>query len=79
MKDIIITKECQKKELYIFGVCFIIAFIINVLAVVIYKTSWIEIISQIGYVIVISIVLYLAVSFFRLVLFGIKKLFRKVR
>lgn len=59
MKDITITSKRLKKESTIFIVCFIIAFIINVVSIFIYKTSWFEMFTQIGYVTIISIVLYL--------------------
>ncbi|NLX80499.1 MAG: hypothetical protein GXZ03_02905 [Proteiniphilum sp.] len=59
MKDITITSKRLKKESTIFIVCFIIAFIINVVSIFIYKTSWFELFTQIGYVTIISIVLYL--------------------
>lgn len=59
MKDITITSKRLKKESTIFIVCFIIAFIINVVSIFIYKTSWFELFTQIGYVTIISIALYL--------------------
>ena len=77
MKDIVFTPKRQKKELRIFGMCFIIAFLMNLIAIIIYKTSWIEIISQIGYVFVIAVVIYLIFAFFRSVIKWIGKVFRK--
>ena len=59
MKDITITSKRLKKESTIVIVCFIIAFIINVVSIFIYKTSWFELFTQIGYVTIISIGLYL--------------------
>jgi len=58
MKDIIITSKKLKQERNIYLLSFLIAFIINVIAIIIYSRPWIEIISQIGYVIVISIFIY---------------------
>lgn len=77
MKDIIITGKKRKKELQILIVCFVVAFFINVLAVVIYKTPWHEIFSQIGYVVVIAVALYLIVALVRFLIWTIGKLFRK--
>lgn len=54
MKDIIITSKKLKQERNIYLLSFLLAFIINVIAIIIYSRPWIEIISQIGYVIVIS-------------------------
>ena len=50
MKDIIITSKKLKQERNIFLLSFLLAFIINVIAIIIYSRPWIEIISQIGYV-----------------------------
>ena len=54
MKDIIITSKKLKQERNIFLLSFLLAFIINVIAIIIYSRPWIEIISQIGYVIAVS-------------------------
>lgn len=75
MKDIIITSKRIKKELYILLSCFAIAFILNIVSIVIYKTSWVEVFTQIGYVIVITIVLYLILALVRLFISGLKKIF----
>lgn len=77
MKDIVFTSTRQKKELRIFGICFAIGFLMNVISIIIYKTSWVEIFSQIGYVLVIAIVLYLILALFRSIVKWIKKLIRK--
>lgn len=75
MKDIVFTKERQKKELLIFGVCFAIGFLMNLLSIIIYKTPWHEIFTQLGYVFVIAITLYIILSVVR----GVIKLIRSVR
>ncbi len=77
MKDIVFTSTRQKKELRIFGICFAIGFLMNVISIIIYKTSWVEIFSQIGYVLVIAIVLYLILALFRSIIKWIKKIIRK--
>lgn len=58
MKDIIITSQKLKRERNIYLLSFILAFIVNVIAIIVYSRPWIEVISQIGYVIVISIFIY---------------------
>lgn len=58
MKDIIITSKKLKQERNIYLLSFLLAFIINVIAIIIYSRPWIEIISQIGYVIVISFFIF---------------------
>lgn len=74
MKDITITSKRLKKESTIFIVCFIIAFIINVVSIFIYKTSWFEMFTQIGYVTIISIVLYLLFVPIRVVISLVRKM-----
>lgn len=77
MKDLIITSGRLKKEMIIISSCFTTAFLINVAAIIMYKTPWHEMFTQIGYVIVITIVLYLVVAFFRLISVGIIRLVKK--
>lgn len=77
MKDIVFTSTRQKKELRIFGICFAIGFLMNVISIIIYKTSWIEIFTQLGYVLAIAIVLYLLLAIFRGIIKWIRKAFRK--
>jgi hypothetical protein len=77
MQDINITSKRIKKETYILFACFSIAFLINIVSIIAFKTPLYEIITQIGYVIVITLVLYLIVAFFRLIYVGIIKLIRK--
>ncbi len=77
MKDIIISSKRVKKEVAILLACFTMAFIINVASIVIYKTSWLEIFTQIGYVIIITLTLYLVVAFIRLIIYLICRLTKR--
>lgn len=77
MKDIVFTKERQKKELLIFGVCFAIGFLMNLISIIIYKTPWYEVFSQLGYVFVIALVLYILLSIVRGVIKLIKSIGKK--
>ena len=67
MKDIVITSARLIKELFIFATTFIIAFFVNVIAVFLFDTPWYEIFTQIGYVIALTLLLYLVVIIFRLI------------
>lgn len=58
MKDIIITSKKLKRERNIYLLSFALAFIINVTAIMIYDRPWIEMGSQIGYVVVVSFFIY---------------------
>ena len=77
MKDIVISSKQQKRELRILLYCFVFAFLLNIIGIIIYKTPWIELFTQIGYVFVIAFALYFIVSLFRLLVYLISRLFRK--
>lgn len=67
MKDLQITAKRQKTELIVFGICFLVAFALNIISIIVYKTAWIELLTQLGWVFTISVFLYFVVLFFRLV------------
>ena len=77
MKDIIITSKKVKRELYILLGCFVVAVLINISAIVYYNTFWRELITQIGYEIVIAVSLYLVILIIRLVFKLMLLLFKK--
>jgi glucan phosphoethanolaminetransferase (alkaline phosphatase superfamily) len=77
MKDIVIPSQKVKREAYVFLGCFIFAFLLNIAAIIIYKTPWYEAFTQIGYVIVIAVVLYLIMAFIRFFIYLIKQLFKQ--
>ncbi|MCW1734766.1 hypothetical protein [Anaerorudis cellulosivorans] len=77
MKDIVIPSQKVKREARIFMGCFIFAFLLNIAAIIIYKTPLYEAFTQIGYVIVIAVVLYLITALIRFLVFLIGKLFKK--
>ena len=79
MKDIVFTKERQKKELFIFGVCFAIGFLMNLFSIILYKTPWHEIFSQLGYVFVIAIILYILLSIVRGIIRFIRSIRKKIK
>lgn len=74
MKDLVITAKKLRKEILILAVCFIAAFIINIVSIIIYKTPWYEIFTQIGYILVITLLFYIFAIVLRLIIFFIRKL-----
>ena len=74
MKEIIITSKKIRKELRVIGVLLCITFIVNVFAIVWYKTSWTELYSSFFYLLTLSLVLYLILGVLRLILFLSKKM-----
>jgi ABC-type protease/lipase transport system fused ATPase/permease subunit len=77
MKDITITGKRVRYELTSLLVCFIISFILNIGAIIFYKSPWTEIFTSIFYVISFAIALYVAWIIIRLIVCGIKKIRRK--
>lgn len=79
MKDIIITSKIIKREIYVWVCALIAAQLMNVYAIVKFDTQWRELYSQLGYILMLSIVLYLLIALLRFVLNSIRKsrLFRR--
>lgn len=59
MKDTLITARQKKRALIALLVCFIAAFGLNLGAIINYETPWYEIFTQIGFVVVITVGLYI--------------------
>jgi nitrate reductase NapE component len=74
MKDIIITPKRQRTELRAFLVCFVIAFLLNVGAVIAYAAPAWELVTSIFYVLTFAVALYVAWVVVRLLYYGIKRL-----
>lgn len=77
MKDIIITSKRKKTEVITLAICFVIANAINLYAIATYKeTSYWELLSSLGYVLIVSGVLYLLWSIVRILFYGIKRVLK---
>lgn len=72
MKDIIIKKEFVKREIIIWSVSFLVAFALNVYAIIKFNSSWSELITQIHIVFLISIIIYLISWLLRICYLGIR-------
>jgi len=77
MKDIVISKARIKTELITALVCFLIACLVNLGAIIYFKSPAVELITSIGFVIVLAFALYILWSVIRLIIYGIKTLFLK--
>ncbi|MDR2627817.1 MAG: hypothetical protein LBC40_07265 [Dysgonamonadaceae bacterium] len=77
MKDLIITVKRQKTEWLTLLACFIIANLLNVYAIISYKTCLSELFWSLGYVVVCTIALYVLWTVLRLAFYGIRKLFNR--
>lgn len=58
MKDTVISAAVKRREFKIWLACFIVANIVNWAAIIKYQTPWYEIFTQIGYVVVSSLLFY---------------------
>ncbi|MDD2284989.1 MAG: hypothetical protein PHQ11_06285 [Paludibacter sp.] len=76
MKDYILTAKRQKKESSILLCCFILAFLLNIAAIIIYQSPWVEVVSQIGYVVLVGLVIYALLLILRLIIFSVKAIIR---
>lgn len=74
MKDSIISAKTKKRELNIFIIAFVVAFILNIISIIAYNTQWIEVVSSLHYVLLFAIVLYIIQGIIRLIIWGIRQL-----
>ena len=77
MKDSVITAEVKRRELWILLGCFVVANVVNWVAIIKFATPWYEVFSQIGYVVVTTCILYILLWVLRLGWSLLKYLTRK--
>lgn len=77
MKDIVISGKSIKRELKVLLGCFVFAVLVDIVAVIIYKKPFYEVFQTIGYEIVIAVATYAVLAFLRIVIYLIRKLFKK--
>lgn len=68
MKDTVITAKRKKTELLTFLVCFGVAFLVNVGCILYYHTPFYEMFTQVGFMLVIALGLYLIWTAIRLII-----------
>ena len=56
-----------RREFIIWLIAFLCSNLLNVYGIIHYKTSWIELVTQLGYVFVLSLLLYFLVALIRLI------------
>ncbi|WP_066631525.1 hypothetical protein [Labilibacter marinus] len=72
MQDIILKGTSVKREIITFLISFIVAFGINLYAIIEYKTPWAELITSLGFVAILAVCFYLIVAIVRLITIWIK-------
>jgi hypothetical protein len=77
MNETVITPGMKRRELRIFLVCFIVAFVINVVGIIKYSSPALELISQLHTVLFVSMIIYLLAAIFRGLFFLISHIWKK--
>ena len=77
MKDTIITAQVKKRELWILLACFVVANITNWVAIVRFSAPWYEVFTQIGYIVVTTLVIYALIAILRIAFKVYKLITRK--
>lgn len=68
MKDTLITAQRKKKELVTALVCLALSFLLNIVCIIVYKTPFREVFTQLGYVVAIAVGLYVLWTAVRLLI-----------
>ena len=79
MKDTVLTARRKKIEIITLLVCFVLANLVNLYAIITYHRSMMEMITSIFYIIIFAFVLDAAWALLRLLFYGVKALFTKKR
>lgn len=77
MNDIIIKEKHIRREAFWAAGCFAAAFAMNLGAVIAYDRPWTELLSQIGYVVFLTVVIYLILLIVRLLVGLMMRLFKR--
>ena len=77
MKDIVISARRIRREALFAAAALLIAFAANIYAVVHFDRPWYELFTQLGYVVVMAVMIYLLLWIPRLLVAGIAWLIRK--
>ncbi len=77
MKDLVIKGKWIRRELIILAVLFLASVITNIIGIVKHDTNWIEMLSQIHVVLILTMVLYILLWLVRLIIYAVIFPFRK--
>ena len=76
MKDILLTVKRQKTEIKVFCVCIVLAYLMNIIAIIAYGTSWSELWTQSLWMLLITCGFYGLSIVLRLLDYGIRQLWK---
>ncbi len=77
MKPIVIDSKFIKRELWILLGCFVAAVIFDLVGIIMFKRPAIELLTTIGYEVVIALGLYAFLALVRILVFLVSQLFKK--
>ena len=77
MKPIIIDSKFIKRELWILLCCFVAAVIFDLVGIIMFTRPAIELLTTIGYEVVIALGLYAFLALVRILVFLVSQLFKK--
>jgi len=77
MKDVVIKGKWIKRELILLAVIFLLAVIVNIIGIVKHDTRWIEMLSQMHVVLILTLLVYALIWLGRLIIFVVILPFRK--
>lgn len=77
MKDTVLTARRKKIEIITLLVCFVLANLVNLYAIIAYNRSMMEMITSIFYIIIFAFVLYACWTLLCLLFYGVKALLAK--
>ena len=78
MQVIVITSKQLRREAWILLGCFLAACAVNAGAILAYDRPWSELFTQIGYVIVLALALWILLLALRLLVFLLRALLRSI-
>ena len=76
-KDTVIKASRKKHELLILLYCFIGANIFNLVGIIMYSTPAKELFTQLHVVLLLSLVFYIVIAFFRILYWSVAKLIKR--
>jgi hypothetical protein len=62
-----------RREFILWLILFVLCNLLNVYSIIHYKTRWIELITQLGYVFVLSLLIYFLIALIRLIVTLVRK------
>ena len=74
MKDIVLSVKRQKTEIKIFCVCIVLAYLMNIVSIIAYGTSWSELWTLLPWMLLITCGFYGLSVVLRLLYYGIRQL-----